>query len=114
MNVSKKAYLLAVLAALVTLVIASFLVAGQAAGVVTRAAPAPEVGMAVGQRYHAVHVDSLQLRCETCHSNAASDYQDPMAQVSNPVDKKACLSCHGPGSAQPFYGDEWQKAKVSR
>ena len=110
----ERSYFLAGLLAVIVLASSLFLVSRLVPGTTTEAAPAPQVGMKQGERYHAVHVDGLQLRCDSCHSSAAQDYYDPMAQVSNPVDKKGCLSCHGPGSSQPFYGGDWQKAKVSR
>lgn len=76
--------------------------------------PPPAVGMKVGERFHDVHTNKLQLKCDFCHVKATPTYNDPLAQVSNPADNRVCLSCHKEGGAQPFYGEEWNKAKVGR
>lgn len=76
--------------------------------------PVPPLGMKIGERFHDVHTGKLQLKCDFCHAKAVETYRDPLAQVSNPTDKRACLSCHKEGRAQPFYGEEWDKAKVGR
>ncbi|MBM2832302.1 MAG: Cytochrome c7 and related cytochrome c [Dehalococcoidia bacterium] len=70
------------------------------------------VGMKVDERFHDIHAKKLQLKCETCHATQGQTYSDPLAQTVNPVDKRACLSCHREGSSQPFYGETWDKAKV--
>ena len=72
------------------------------------------VGMKIGERFHDIHTNKLQLKCDFCHGKAVETYHDPLAQVSNLADKRACLSCHKEGGAQPFYGEEWEKAKVGR
>lgn len=72
------------------------------------------IGMKFGERYHDIHTNKLELKCEFCHVKMAETYYDPLVQVSNPVDKRACLSCHKEGSAQPFYGENWDQAKVRR
>lgn len=79
-------------------------------------APTPEltVGLKSGERYHDIHVNRLQLKCEFCHVKQVETYQDPLAQVFNLADRRACLSCHQEGGVQPFYGEEWSKAKVRR
>lgn len=77
-------------------------------------APGAAVGMKVGERFHDIHTNRLQVKCETCHVSGSTTYSDPLSQVSNPVDKAACLSCHKEGGKQPFYGEEWNKAKVGR
>ncbi|MDO8637780.1 MAG: cytochrome c3 family protein, partial [Dehalococcoidia bacterium] len=83
-----------------------------------RPAPTPKpilpVGLKIGERFHDIHTNDLKLKCETCHAKAVETYNDPLSQVSNLVDSRACLSCHKEGSAKPFYGDEWSKAKVGR
>jgi len=108
-----KTYLLAGALTVVALAISLALVMRVMPAPTTEAAAAAQVGMKPGERYHEVHVDGLKLQCATCHAKGNEDYNDPLAQVFNAVDKKACLSCHSSGS-QPFYGDDWQKAKVSR
>lgn len=75
-------------------------------------APPPAIGMGIGERYHDIHVNELKLKCEFCHVKAPSTYDDPLAQVSNLADRRACLSCHKEEGAQPFYGEAWSKAKV--
>ena len=72
------------------------------------------IGMKFGERYHDIHTNKLQLKCESCHVKMTETYYDPLAQVSNPADKRACLSCHKEGSVQPFYGEDWDQAKVRR
>lgn len=74
--------------------------------------PVLKVGMSIGERYHDIHVNRLQLKCERCHTVAEETYNDPLAQAFNPADRRACLSCHAEGSALPFYGEGWAKAKV--
>ena len=76
------------------------------------AAPPLVIGMEIGERYHEIHTSKLQLKCDFCHTNMTETYYDPLAQVSNLADKRACLSCHKEGSAQPFYGEAWGQAKV--
>ena len=80
--------------------------------------PAPKpvlpVGLKIGERFHDIHTNDLKLKCETCHAKAVDTYNDPLAQVSNLADRRACLSCHKEGGAKPFYGEEWSKAKVGR
>ena len=78
---------------------------------VTKTAP---IGMKLGERFHEVHTTKLNLKCETCHVKQAETYYDPMSQVSNPVDNRACLSCHAESSVQPFYGANWGKASVKK
>ncbi len=81
-------------------------------------APTPKpilpVGLKIGERFHDIHTNDLKLKCETCHAKAVETYNDPLSQVSNLADQRACLSCHKEGSAKPFYGDEWSQAKVGR
>ncbi len=72
------------------------------------------MGMKIGERYHDIHLNRLGLQCAVCHSPKGDTYRDPLAQTYNPVDKRACLSCHKEGSVQPFYGEEWEKAGVTR
>ena len=72
----------------------------------------PPIGMAFDQRYHTVHVTKLGLQCTVCHAKTTPTYQDPLAQVFNLADRRACLACHKEGTTQPFYGEEWQKASV--
>lgn len=78
------------------------------------AAPAAPlaIGMKFGERYHEIHTTKLQLKCEFCHTSMTETYYDPLAQVSNLADRRACLSCHKEGAAQPFYGEAWSQAKV--
>lgn len=76
--------------------------------------PPPPLGMAIGQRFHDIHTTKLQVKCETCHPQAVGTYYDPLAQVSNLADRRACLSCHKEEAVQPFYGEAWGKAKVGR
>ena len=80
--------------------------------------PAPKpvlpVGLKIGERFHDIHTNDLKLKCETCHAKAVETYNDPLSQVSNLADRRACLSCHKEGSAKPFYGEEWSQAKVGR
>lgn len=66
----------------------------------------------LGGRFHEIHASKQGLQCTTCHTQKADGYDDPMAQVYNPVDKNACLSCHS--SNRIFYGDEWQKSAIGR
>ena len=73
----------------------------------------PTVGMQVGERFHNIHAGQLQLQCSFCHAEQAEGYLDPLAQVFNQADRRACLSCHKEGGAQPFYGESWDKASVS-
>lgn len=75
--------------------------------------PTP-VGMKIGERFHDIHTNKLQLKCEACHTKGSATYNDPLAQVVNLADNRACLSCHTEGGSQPFYGEEWNKAKVER
>lgn len=78
-----------------------------------KATPAPPpIGMLIGERYHDIHINKLQVKCETCHTKAVETYNDPLAQASNLADRRACLSCHKEDTAQPFYGEAWSKAKV--
>ncbi|MEK7777713.1 MAG: cytochrome c3 family protein [Chloroflexota bacterium] len=70
------------------------------------------IGMQPGQRYHDIHVNRLALQCTVCHAKTTPTYQDPLAQVFNLADRRACLACHKEGTTQPFYGEEWQKASV--
>lgn len=67
---------------------------------------------ALGGRFHEIHTGGQALQCTTCHVQKDVAYDDPMAQVSNPVDKNACLSCHT--SNRIFYGDEWQRSATGR
>ena len=78
---------------------------------VSKALPA---GLLPGERYHDLHTSKLNLKCETCHVKQVETYYDPMAQVSNPVDNRACLSCHAESSVQPLYGANWGKASVKK
>lgn len=114
MTRKNRSYILLSLLAVVALAVSLVTVARLLPASSTAAAPAAPVGMKLGERYHAVHVDGLKLKCDTCHVRAVDEYYDPMAQVFNLVDKRACLSCHSEGSSQPFYGEDWRKAKVSR
>ena len=75
-------------------------------------APPPAIGMQSGERYHEIHTTKLQLKCDFCHTNATENYYDPLAQVSNLADRRACLSCHKEGAVQPFYGENWTEAKI--
>lgn len=68
--------------------------------------------MGLRERFHTIHTRTLNLDCSFCHGQARLTYNDPLAQVFEPVDKRACLSCHKEGGAQPFFGDDWQKAGV--
>ncbi len=72
----------------------------------------PAVGMKLGERFHNIHSTQLQLQCGFCHVQRVEAYQDPLAQVFNQFDTRACLSCHKEGGAQPFYGESWDKASV--
>ena len=82
---------------------------------VPTATPAPlPLGLKIGERFHDVHATKLQLKCDFCHSETTDTYNDPLAQVSNQADRRACLSCHKEGGAQPFYGEEWIKANTGR
>ena len=72
----------------------------------------PAIGMQIGERYHEIHTTKLQLKCDFCHTNMTETYYDPLAQVFNLADRRACLSCHKEGAAQPFYGEDWSEAKV--
>lgn len=72
----------------------------------------PPIGMAFDQRYHSIHVTKLGLECTVCHVQATPAYQDPLAQVFNLADRRACLGCHKEGTIQPFYGEDWGKASV--
>lgn len=74
----------------------------------------PPIGMKLGERFHDIHTKKLKLKCDFCHVENGGTYNDPLAQVFNLADKRACLSCHKEGSAQPFFGEDWQKAKVKR
>ncbi len=76
--------------------------------------PSPPIGMKLGERFHNIHTKTLKLKCDYCHSKEVETYNDPLAQVFRLTDKRACLSCHKEGSAQPFFGEDWQKAKVKR
>ncbi|MBF8267744.1 MAG: hypothetical protein HW388_1252 [Dehalococcoidia bacterium] len=76
------------------------------------ATPVPAIGMAFDQRYHDIHVNRLDLQCTFCHTQATPAYYDPLAQVFNLADRRACLSCHKEETIQPFYGEEWQTASV--
>ena len=83
----------------------------------TEPIPAPTsvaIGMNVGERYHDIHANKLALKCDFCHTSTTETYYDPLAQVSNLADKRACLSCHKEGGAQPFYGEDWAKANVKQ
>lgn len=70
------------------------------------------IGMKIGERFHEIHTKKLELKCEFCHVKATETYYDPLAQVSNLADRRACLSCHKEGAVQPFYGGNWTEAKV--
>ncbi|MDO8751331.1 MAG: cytochrome c3 family protein [Dehalococcoidia bacterium] len=74
--------------------------------------PIPPIGMGIGQRYHDIHVNRLALQCTVCHVKTTPTYQDPLAQVFNLADRRACLACHKEGTTQPFFGEDWQKASV--
>ena len=67
---------------------------------------------ALGGRFHELHTGGQGLKCATCHTQKAEGYNDPMAQVSKPVDKNACLGCHS--SNRVFYGDEWQRSATGK
>ena len=75
-------------------------------------APPPAIGMGISERYHEIHTKKLELKCDFCHTNMTETYYDPLAQVSNLADRRACLSCHKEGGEQPFYGEAWSQAKV--
>lgn len=75
-------------------------------------ASTPVLGMALGGRFHTIHTGKLGLQCAACHVQEVEGYQDPLAQVFNLADKKACLTCHG--GARIFYGEDWQRSSVSR
>lgn len=79
-------------------------------------------GLALGERYHNIHVNVLGLSCTTCHKgNAPSkDYiyiniDRVIARMTNrgmpgPVDRAVCLACHKEGGIAtkfygPFYGE---------
>lgn len=64
-----------------------------------------------GSTLHETHVKNLGLSCNTCHGAAAASFSDPLASVTNPVDKDACLGCHSAGP-RPFYGDDWEKVRI--
>lgn len=70
--------------------------------------------MGIAERFHDVHINKLQLTCDRCHAKSVETYRDPLAQVANLADRRACLGCHKEGSPQPFYGDDWTKSKVER
>ncbi len=76
--------------------------------------PMPNFGMRLDQRFHDIHVNRLQLRCDFCHVGTVETYYDPLAQVFNLADRRACLSCHKEGGVRPFYGEEWDEAQVGR
>jgi len=82
-------------------------------GALRASVAAPSVGMRLGERFHTIHTTQLQLQCAFCHVQQVEAYQDPLAQVFNQFDRRACLSCHKEGSVQPFYGESWNKASVS-
>ena len=67
---------------------------------------------ALGGRFHEIHTSGQGLQCTTCHVQKVEAYDDPMAQVSNPVDKSVCLGCHA--SNRIFYGDDWWRSAVGR
>ncbi|MBI4331929.1 MAG: hypothetical protein HY673_11670 [Chloroflexi bacterium] len=82
--------------------------------VAPKPAPVLQIGMGVNERFHEIHTKKLNLACDFCHSATSQTYKDPLAQATNPADPRSCLGCHKEGGAQPFYGDNWQKAKVSK
>ncbi len=68
-------------------------------------------GTAEGSPFHVTHTSKLGLSCSLCHNAQAADYADPLANITNPVDKTACLRCHGDGQ-KPFYGDGWATVTI--
>lgn len=103
----KKSFLIAMALAVIVVLVAAC----------TKPQPEPTptpvaIGMKPGERYHDIHTDKLKLKCELCHSKVIGTYYDPLAQISNAADKRACLSCHKEGTVQPFYGESWDKAKL--
>ncbi|MBI4595099.1 MAG: hypothetical protein HY730_01830 [Candidatus Tectomicrobia bacterium] len=88
--------------------------AGPPGSLLAVAASGLPVGMEMGKRFHDIHTVKIQLKCETCHTGTVQSYNDPLAQTSNPADRRACLGCHKEVGAQPFYGEDWAKAKVGR
>ncbi len=76
--------------------------------------PTSVFGMQLGQRFHTIHFNQLQLMCSFCHVSTVETYADPLAQVFNLADRRACLSCHKEGAVRPFYGEEWDQAQGGR
>ena len=102
-------------AAIVLISVAAALVISACTQIESIPPPTPSsaaISMKFGERYHEIHTNKLQLKCDFCHTNSTETYYDPLAQVSNLADRRACLSCHKEGVAQPFYGEAWSQAKV--
>lgn len=72
------------------------------------------IGLKPGERFHDIHTSRLQIKCDFCHVKQVETYYDPLAQVFNLADRRACLSCHKEGGVQPFYGEKWSEAKTGR
>lgn len=70
--------------------------------------------MAVEGTFHEIHTQKLQLKCTQCHTQKVETYYDPLAQVSNLADRRACLSCHKEGTLKEWYGTNWQSSAVNK
>lgn len=68
-----------------------------------------EFGLAVGKRWHEIHPVVVGLLCITCHAPEFTPRElifsdrDVSPQAPGPVDRRACLGCHGAGPATNLY-----------
>ncbi len=58
-------------------------------------------GMELGERYHNIHADTLDLKCSTCHISGYNPdyiyqrkYKVPVRDAPGVVDRGVCLGCH--------------------
>lgn len=63
-----------------------------------------EYGMALDQRFHTIHAQTIDLSCSQCHVDEAPyEIARPSANAPGPVDRRGCLGCHLNGPATKFY-----------
>ena len=68
-----------------------------------------EYGMVREQRFHTIHVDTIEMGCSQCHVKDAPydlnliEPNSKSGQLKGPVDRRVCLGCHLNGPAVKLY-----------
>jgi hypothetical protein len=63
-----------------------------------------EFGVAMGQRFHTIHAETVGMACNQCHVQDAPEEVAPAAEgAPGVVDRRVCVGCHLNGPATPLY-----------